>query len=251
VTRRLTGAADIHSHPLPGIDDGATSLATSVRMLTIAARFGTTQMVATPHRYYNSRENTPDLLRRLTAAVRAELARIGMDRHIELIVGQEIPLTLHTADELRRGEVLSTGDQGIYALVEPPFEHLPDWTAEALARIVAGGIRPVLAHPERNAVIQRAPELALPFVEAGALLQLTAMSLTGDNGRHALNAAHRLIEGGMVTLVASDCHSPDWRPPTLRPAYHALAARYGVETARKLCADNPHCIATGLPLERQ
>jgi protein-tyrosine phosphatase len=246
--QRFVGAADIHSHPLPGIDDGATSMADSVRMLALAARYGTTLMVATPHRYYQGRENTPELLRRLTAEVRAALADTGFSKHIELVAGQEIPLTLHTATELQNGAVLSIGDSGIYALVEPPFDRLPDWMAEALARIVAIGIRPVLAHPERNADVQREPQRVVPLVEAGGLMQLTAMSLTGENGQRALKAAHWLLDHDLITAVASDSHSPTWRPPTMRAAFHALVARYGEPVARQICIDYPTHIASGQPL---
>lgn len=248
VRRRFVGAADIHSHPLPGIDDGAASMADSLRMLAVAARYGTALMVATPHRYYHGRENTPDLLRQLTGEVSAKLAGARFGQRIRLVVGQEIPLTLDTAAELRSGAVLSIGDAGIYVLVEPPFDHLPDWTAEALARIVAIGIRPVLAHPERNAIIQREPELVVPLAQAGGLIQLTAMSLTGENGQRPLKTAHWLLDHALVTAVASDSHSATWRPPTMRSAYHALVVLYGAEMAWRLCAANPRCIATGRPL---
>jgi protein-tyrosine phosphatase len=120
--------------------------------------------------------------------------------------------------------------------------------AEALERICAMGIRPVLAHPERNAIIQADPELAAPLVDAGALLQLTAMSLTGQNGRRAQRAAHWLLDHNLAAVVASDSHSPAWRPPTMRAAYHVLVSRHGLEAARKLCADNPRAIASGQPL---
>jgi protein-tyrosine phosphatase len=246
--RRFAGAADIHSHPLPGIDDGATSLAASIRMLAVAARYGTTLMVATPHRYYQGRENTPELLRRLTAEVRAELGRTGLGNHIELAVGQEIPLTPATAAELRSGAALSLCDAGVYVLVEPPFDHLPDWTAEALARIVQIGIRPILAHPERNADVQRNPQLVAPLVQAGGLMQLTAMSLTGENGQRPLQTAHWLLDNDLIEVVASDSHSPTWRPPTMRGAYHTLVARHGEEIARRLCIVNPHRIAGGIGL---
>lgn len=247
-SHRFVGGVDIHSHPLPAIDDGAAAMADSIKMLAVAARFGTTLMVATPHRYWGSWENDPDRVRRLTDAVRLEVARTGFGRRIELHPGQEIPLTLNTAAELRNGEVMSLGDNRAYALVEPPFEDLPKWMAEALTRISDTGIRPVLAHPERNAVIQRNPELAAHFVAAGALLQLTAMSLTGENGSRAQAAAHSLLDLKLATAIASDSHSPTWRPPTLRPAYHALVARHGEETARTLCASNPRRIALGQSL---
>lgn len=246
--RRFAYATDIHSHPLPAIDDGAKSLSDSLMMLRVAARYGTSALVATPHRYWQGRENTPDLLRRLNTEVREALHRTKFGHRIELIVGQEIPLTLKTADELRSGAVLTLGDTGVYALVEPPFEELPDWTADALAAVVAAGFQPVLAHPERNRIIKENPEAVLPFVQAGAGLQLTGMSLTGENGQRTQAAAFWMLDRDLATVVASDSHSATWRPPTLRGAYHVLSERYSPTLAQRLCIENPRAIAGGQKL---
>ncbi len=243
--RRFSNGVDIHSHPLPGIDDGAKTMFDSLAMARIAVRMGTNMMVATPHRFFGGKENHPDALREKTIAVNAALADTVLGDRFRLLPGQEIPLTLQTAKELQSGKVMTIGDTGVYALVEPPFNHLPEWTAEAIAAIVSAGFHPVLAHPERNAQVKARPALALDFVEAGALLQLTAMSVSGANGPEVLEAARWILDQGLATVVASDAHSPTWRPPTLRAAYHAVRERNGVEAARRLCCDNPRSIALG------
>lgn len=245
--RRFSGGADIHSHPLPAIDDGATSLRNAILMLAVAARNGTSILVATPHRYYGSRENTPELLLKLTAEVRAALDETTFGARFTLVPGQEIPLRLETGNELQRGSVLSIGGQGVYALVEPPFDHLPDWMAEAIGNVVAAGVRPVLAHPERNKVIQSDPERVVPLVEAGALLQLTAMSVTGENGARARAASDWILDRDLAAVVASDTHSPSWRPPTLRRAFHTLTADRSPDLAARLCIHNPRRIALSQP----
>lgn len=217
----------------------------SLAMATIAARMGTSIMVATPHRFFGGKENRPEALRERTRAVNAALGETRIGNKFRLLPGQEIPLTLRTADELRSGEVMTLGDTGVYALVEPPFDHLPEWIAEALAAIVSAGFRPVLAHPERNAVVKARPALVEGFVEAGALLQLTAMSVTGINGPEVLAAARWILDQGLATVIASDCHSATWRPPTIRAAYHAVHERYGIEAADRLCRNNPRSLALG------
>ena len=111
--------------------------------------------------------------------------------------------------------------------------------------IVKAGFIPILAHPERNRAVQQSPEILAEVVDAGAKFQLTAMSLVGDNGRRALSAAQTIIERGWATVIASDAHSPTWRPPTLRGAYFETAAKYGEETARKLCVENPAALLRG------
>ena len=245
VSRRFVGAIDIHSHPLPAIDDGANTLADSLMMLRVAARYGTVAMVATPHRYWEKGENTPDALRRLTAQVQAALAEKRIGAKIELYPGQEIPLKLNTAFELQHGDVLTLADNGRVALVEPPFDRWEEWAGKAIRDIVKAGFVPVLAHPERNRVVQQTPDVLNGLVEAGAKFQLTAMSVVGENGRRALAAVHAIIEKGWATVIASDSHSPTWRPPTMRGAYFAAAERYGEPLARKLCIENPAALLRG------
>ncbi|HZP81732.1 MAG TPA: CpsB/CapC family capsule biosynthesis tyrosine phosphatase [Chthonomonadaceae bacterium] len=247
--RRFANAADIHTHPLPGIDDGATSLDDSLRMACLAARYGTAILAATPHRYWRGRENTPALIRTLVGEVQTALAATKCGPRVELVAGQEVPLTLDTAFELRHGDVLTLGDTGVYVLVEPPFDHLPDWTGKALSKIMDAGFCPVLAHPERNAVIQSEPGIAAELVAAGALLQLTGMSIVGENGAKAQATAHWILDRNLAGVVASDSHSPTWRPPTLRAAYHYLHARYGPERAARLCIANPRAVATGQEIQ--
>ena len=242
---RFTGAVDLHSHPLPAIDDGANSLADSLMMLRIAARFGTVAMTATPHRYWENGENTPDKLRLLTAQVQAALAEKRFGAKIEIFPGQEIPLKLNTAFELSHGDVLTLADRGRVALVEPPFDRWEDWTAKAVKNIVKAGFIPILAHPERNRMVQMNPEILAETADAGAKFQLTAMSIVGDNGRRALSAAQAIIERGWATIIASDSHSPTWRPPTMRGAYFATMEKYGEAAARKLCVENPAALLRG------
>ena len=250
--RRFIGAADIHSHPLPGIDDGANTLADSLAMLCLAARYGTTLMVATPHRWYGGGENTPELLLQLTHEVNQALAATRLAGRIEVIAGQEVPLRPETAHELQQRRLLTFGDKGKYVLVEPPFDHLPDWTVSALAKIKEIGITPVFAHPERNAGVQSDPTVMRDIAATGAKVQLTAMSVEGKNGDRAERAARWILDNDLATVIASDCHSPTpWRPPTMRGAYHIVRRDYGESLARRLCIVNPHAIADSQDLPPQ
>lgn len=242
---RLRTAADVHTHILPGIDDGAVDLGASVLMAAVAVRAGARLMTATPHRYYGGRENTPEVVRSLVSQVREALAEYSWGRLLDLRPGQECPLTMQLVDELEAGIVMTLNDTGRYILVEPPFEHLPAWAPRAIERIVAAGYVPVLAHPERNADVQRDPARAEPLAEAGALIQLTAMSVSGVNGPAALNASHWILDRGLAALISSDCHGSSWRPPTMRSAFHAVRRRYGIELARRLCSENPRAIILG------
>ena len=248
VLRQLVGASDVHTHILPGIDDGAIKIENSIQMARVSVAQGTTVMIATPHRFYGGRENLPSLIISLAAQVQAEINRSSLPGEFMIVCGQEIPLTLSSAKELRSGETLTIGNAGKYALVEPPFDRLPEWIAEAISLIRDAGIVPILAHPERNAIVQKDPSLVRECVKAGALLQLTAMSVTGENGALAYDAAIWMLEEGITAVVASDCHSASWRPPILSKAFTLISKMYGESTASRLFVENPQQIAASAQL---
>ncbi len=240
---QLVGASDVHTHILPGIDDGAIKIENSIEMARVSVAQGTTVMIATPHRFYGGRENTPALIRSLAAQVQAEINRSSLPEDFTIVCGQEIPLTLSSAKELRNGETLTIGNAGAYALVEPPFNRLPEWIAEAISLIREAGIVPILAHPERNCFVQKDPSLVREFVKAGALLQLTAMSVTGENGSLAHEAGVWMLKESLIAVVASDCHSASWRPPILSEAFTSISRAFGEATASRLFVENPQIIA--------
>ena len=243
VLRQLAGASDVHTHILPGLDDGAIKIENSIEMARVSVAQGTTVMIATPHRFYGGRENTPALIRSLAAQVQVEINRFIQPGDFTIVCGQEIPLTLSSAKELCSGETLTIGNAGMYALVEPPFDRLPEWIAEAISLIRDAGIVPILAHPERNSIVQKDPSLVREFVKAGALLQLTAMSVTGKNGALALEAANWMLEESLIAIVASDCHSASWRPPILSEAFTSISTQFGDSTAARLFVENPQKIS--------
>ena len=237
--QRLAGAVDIHSHILFGIDDGAVEVIDSLNMAKVSASEGTVVMAATPHRYYGGKENTPELIRKLARSVQTQIEGMNEKLDFRVILGQEIPLTLSTAQEICDGKVLTYGDARKYALVEPPFDRLPEWIPDAISKIKAIGVTPVFAHPERNSGIQADPSLARAIVEAGAETQLTAMSLTGDNGTRAFETAIWLLQEKLVSIVSSDCHSATWRPPFLRAAFDVVTQFTSEEVAMQLFVVNP------------
>jgi len=110
------------------------------------------------------------------------------------------------------------------------------------------GVRPVLAHPERNSAIRRRPERLRHFVEQGCYVQVDAPSLLGDHGQEARRAALRWIEAELVHVVASDAHGLRARPPKLRRAWEDVVRAYGEAVARALFIENPKAIVEGRDL---
>jgi protein-tyrosine phosphatase len=233
---------DLHSHILPGVDDGARSLQESVEIAITAVLEGTTVMAATPH----LRDDFPTAVATMEQLV-LKLNEILRKKGIELQIlgGAEIAIPrLQTldADELRR---FGLGGNPHYLLVEFPYFGWPLSLETEIWALKSHGITPVLAHPERNPEVQEAPSRIAPLVAAGALVQLTAASVDGRLGRRSRKAAQELIAAGHAHLIASDAH---W--PALRRAgtSTAAAALRDPKLARWLTRDVPAAIVQDLPI---
>ena len=223
---------DLHSHVLPGLDDGARDLAEAVAICEAAAADGIEVLAATPH----VREDYPTTADEMEAALTRVRDAVGAT--LRLVPGGELALDElgRPADELRR---LGLGGNPSYLLVETPYFGWPLDLGERLFQLQAAGITPVLAHPERNADVEARPGLLEPLVASGVLVQLTAASVDGRLGRRSRTAAHTLLELGLAHLVASDAHAPTLRAVGLSSAARAVGDD---DLARWLTVDVPRAI---------
>jgi protein-tyrosine phosphatase len=202
---------DLHSHVLPGIDDGPGSSTESLEILRVAAGAGIETMLATPHvssRYRNDSET----IRRAAGELAA--ARHDAPSEVEVLLGAEVALTRVVELEPAELERLRLGD-GPWVLLEPPFTTVVaglDATVSELHRL---GHRVLLAHPERCPAFHRDPALLERLVDGGVLTSLTAGSLVGRFGGEARRLALALLDSGMAHNVASDAHDPVQRPPSI------------------------------------
>ncbi|MBV8200852.1 MAG: hypothetical protein JOZ15_09540, partial [Acidobacteria bacterium] len=240
---------DLHCHVLPGIDDGPRSLEQAVEMCRVAAAAGCEALVATPHQRKSDWWNCD---RGALAALRQQLQE-AVGPAPRILGGGEIrvdPRLLAEMLALReddaQGPLPLAGSR--YLLLElGPEAGLPE-AADLVHELSVAGWRPVLAHPELIHWLAGDPPAVAHLVSLGALAQVTAMSLTGDFGRRAQTDASRLVEMGLVHFVASDAHDLRRRPPGLRRAWEAIAARWGEAAARELLADNPRAVVADRPL---
>lgn len=204
---------DLHSHVLPGLDDGAGDLEESLAICAAAAADGIEVLAATPHVRHDY-PTTPEAMERAFEALRAA------GPPIELVRGGELDIEeLHRPkEELQR---FALGGSS-YLLVETPYVGWPLDLAERLFRLHVQGFGTVLAHPERNLDVQERPELLEPIVAGGVLVQLTAASVDGRLGRRARACARTLLDRRLAHMVASDAHAPDVRAIGLGPAVASL-----------------------------
>ncbi len=229
---------DIHSHIVWGVDDGSESLEQSLAMLRIAAGQGTTDIVATPH--YNLRW-TPD-----AALIRERIEKLAAAGGVPRIHrGWELNVhVLYIETALASPAEFTINGRG-YILLELPHMGVPANMDRILKSFRERGMRPVIAHPERNpALMEIVPEVA-SWVEEGCFLQLTGQSITGDAGPEAREAAWELLRSGLAAIVASDCHDDSYRPPDLMPAWRAVEAKLGASTAEYLFVTAPRCVIEG------
>lgn len=231
---------DLHCHLLPWVDDGPTDWDEAVEMARIAAADGVETAVATPHCQDGS--PGPGEIRALVAELNRRLGAAGVA--LTVLPGAELNPQL-PPETLRTLSLNATP----YVLVEfPPF-HLPANARDLVWRAVAQGLRPIIAHPERNSSVHRDPRRLLELLEAGALAQVTAASLEGAMGPEAEACARYLVRRGAVHFLASDGHSATVRRPTLSAGLAVAAGLLGAAPARRLVWDNPAAVVAGRLLD--
>ena len=233
---------DIHSHILPGVDDGSPDMETSLEMLRMAADNGTTDIVATPHNnaeFLYDHEKITELFTELSDKANGIIhVHLGCDFHLNVD---------NVQDALANPGKYTINGNG-YLMVE-----LPDLTSLASMRSVFNRfletrITPVVTHPERNPSIHGNLKELENWVRDGCLMQVTAQSITGRFGSTAQRFAESMFQADLVHFVASDAHNCNDRIPVLTAARKVVAQRWGNEKAENLFLYNPAAALNGEPI---
>ena len=203
---------DLHSHILPGVDDGARDDAMSLEMLRIAAADGIRTIVATPHADRTDR----DRIIRGVVALNALAQDDALD--ITILPGSELRASNDLAGHFRAG-LVSTINQTRYMLVEMPLAgSWPAYVSQVMFDLEIAGAWPILAHAERYPAIQQHPALVADLVDLGVVIQINANSLTGEAGKRARKTAELLLTARLAHVIASDAHDLQVRPPRIAAA---------------------------------
>lgn len=231
-------SVEVHFHLLPGVDDGPTDMAEALDLARAALDDGSGAVVATPHVRADAVADVlalPERVRELRAALLA--ARLDLQVHC----GGELDHGLAARLSQRELETVAQGPPGArWLLVETPFEGTGEDFHATTAELRARGFGILLGHPERSAdaILDAGRGLRRELAE-GALIQVTAASLSGGHGDDARRAAFGLLAEGLVALISSDAHGPS-RPPDLTRARHVLSRQLGDEPlARALTVGAP------------
>ena len=234
---------DLHSHILPELDDGAQDFYQALEMARMAVESGVIAMVATPH----CADDRTDEVRSMLKLMRSALRESGI--RLQLCSGMEIFGTENTAKLLREGRLL-TLNRSRYPLIEFAFHSDGYCETEILAEVLQAGFVPVVAHPERYAYVQHAPELLNRWVKMGCLLQINKGSLLGRFGAAAQELSMELVDRGFAGIVASDAHAVTQRTPWLAEVRSLLKQEFGPDAARYLLVDNPRRIINNEMIQR-
>lgn len=197
-------AVDLHSHLIPGVDDGVNTIEEAIALAEHMEKMGFRKLITTPHIMLDGYRNTPDIIRSKLEAVQEALDRSHLS--ITIDAAAEYYLDEGMRQHLQKGELLTFADN--YILFEIAFMNRPSGLEEMVYEMLAKGYKPILAHPERYPYLYSADlEAYAKLREAGLLFQVNIPSLVGAYTQGARDMARKLIGAGMVDFIASDLHN--------------------------------------------
>ncbi len=226
---------DLHSHVIPGVDDGSPDFEFSVKMLEMADSQGTTHIVATPHYFSGLTNLDVNTIQQHCDSLNNIMSEKGLI--IRVLPGMEVYLNPDIHERYTHGEIC-TLNRTSYMLVELPFNSYPLYLEEELYRLQLSGVFPIIAHPERNANIFKNHTAVEDFVDKGILFQVNSGSITGVFGRTVQKSALMMIKKGFVHFVSSDAHTCGRRSPILQSAANIVEKHFGRQMMQALFFEN-------------
>jgi protein-tyrosine phosphatase len=227
---------DLHSHILPGIDDGSSSLAMSLEMARIAVNDGIRVMACTPHIYPGLYQNDKDGIVAARDALQSALDHDGIP--LQLTTGADVHLVPGVLEGLRAGTIPSLHNTR-YVLLEPSHHVAPPRFAESVFQLVTNGYVPVITHPERLTWIKDHFKMMTQLTRQGAWLQVTAGALTGMFGSAPKYWAERFVGEGFAHVLATDAHSSTRRVPVLSEGLAIVEKLLGPDEAQQMVRGRP------------
>ncbi len=237
--KRFRYMVDIHTHILPGLDDGARDLEEAVAMVRMAAEEGTRHIVATPHSDLQYKYDPATVDRGIAELSEACGAVIPIYRGCDFHLYYD-----NIQDALEHPSKYAINNKR-YVLVEFSDLLIIKTADEVFYRMQVAGMIPIITHPERNMLLRKRLEQLQAWASAGVLLQVTAQSFLGRWGREAKAFSDELMQRGLVHVIASDAHDTVNRPPLLREAYDYVARKWGEPRAEALFRQNPQAVLSG------
>lgn len=227
---------DLHCHILPGIDDGSGNIDISLAMARAAVADGIAVTACTPHIMPGVYDNNRTIIERAMRDLTKRFELEGID--LQLVVGADVHMDVELASGLKSGRIPSLNNSR-YFLFEPPHHVPPPRIEDNVFSIMSAGFTPILTHPERLSWIESHYSVMERLVKMGVLMQITAGSVTGQFGKRVRYWADKMIDEGLVHILATDAHNLTSRPANLSRARDMMAERLGDDEARNMTETRP------------
>ncbi|MDO4431815.1 MAG: hypothetical protein Q4B80_00735 [Aerococcaceae bacterium] len=239
---------DLHSHLLPGLDDGPKTLEESIKLAKLAVSEGIRYSVLTPHSPYKKNSNTASEVISATETLKAALQAENIP--LKIYASQEIEITKDFLDDFEDDQLLSLDGRGKYYLLKLPEKKLTEHVFEVLEELLIEGITPIISNPEQHPAFMDDVNQLYDLVAAGCIAQLSAASYMGEHGPEIQDLAYQMLELNLVHLIASDAHEVSPQAFNLKKAFVKIQNVYGTETARYL-HENARLVFNGEPINRR
>ena len=234
---------DLHTHILPGVDDGVGTEEAAVEFARVAIDDGVQTIVATPHCkegfYFNDRAGVLEGVERLRTRFETEGLAVALEP------GAEVHLCPDLVERIRDGRAPTLADNGKTLLLELSLSQYPVDLENLVFQLKLAGIELVFAHPERIRFFQDDAARYESVVRLGAVGQITTGSILGVFGREIARFSEELLRKGLVHIIASDAHNVRGRPPRLREAVEAAVTWVGEARAHSMVTDVPAALLAG------
>lgn len=234
----MKGYTDIHTHILPGVDDGAKTVAESLQLIQLAYQNGTRTIILTPH-YRGKYKRDPAWLKEVFGLFRKLVAQHYPD--MNLYLGSEVYYEQETPDLLEAGRAMTINDSQ-YCLLEFQPVTLRSQIMTGVSETLRYGFTPIIAHIERYDACRKDRSFVDELLDMGALIQINADSVMGKHGLNVTHFCEKLLKEHKVHFIASDAHNADSRPPLLRECWWKVYKKYGFEYSSQLFYENAQAV---------
>lgn len=234
---------DLHAHILYEIDDGAANLEESLAMCRMAYQDGIRTIVATPH--IGKFPNTKEIILERTKELKEKICFHNISLNLLCGADFEFAPDIFTLIE---NKSIFTINNSRYLLLDIPYLLLPPNVERHIAHLINLGVIPIISHPERCLQIQENPDILYEMVKLGAIVQITASSITGNMGLKAKEIAHLILKHNLAQIIATDAHGINKRPPVLSEGVEAASNIIGRDAALAMVTTFPESIIDDKPL---
>lgn len=233
------GIYDIHCHIVPGVDDGATDIEETGKLLRMEYEQGVRTIIATPHFRFRMFETSAEKVKEQFKLVEKAAAEVASDLHVYL--GCEFHTNMEMISMLRENKVMTMAGSR-YVLTEFSHNSEENYIRERLSTLLSGGYKPIVAHIERYEATRTSMDFVEELVDMGVCMQINADSITGKDGFFTKRYCNRVMKQDLLHFVGSDCHNSTKRISRIGEAYCVVTAKFGQDYADELFIRNPERI---------